>query len=111
MVCLETIKIVCLLFAIVYEFGKLTLPFTWTTSCGQCMQNEFGDVTVQMRGHVAIVEICRPPYNFFDVELIEDLVSAFSSLDLNGECRASVLAAQGTAFCVGANFTRTPGSN
>jgi enoyl-CoA hydratase/carnithine racemase len=72
------------------------------------MQQQFGDVSVELTGHVALVEICRPPHNFFDVELIEDLVSVFEMLDQNPECRASVLAAQGTAFCAGANFGQGP---
>jgi enoyl-CoA hydratase/carnithine racemase len=72
------------------------------------MQNQFGDVTVELSGHVATVEICRPPHNFFDVELIECLAEAFEMLDNELECRASVLAAQGTAFCAGANFNKGP---
>ena len=72
------------------------------------MNRTFGDVNVALDGHVAIVEICRPPHNFFDVTLIQDLASAFGFLDKQSECRASVLAAQGTAFCAGANFSSGP---
>ncbi|MFT4519943.1 MAG: enoyl-CoA hydratase/carnithine racemase [Halioglobus sp.] len=68
----------------------------------------FGDVAVTRQGHVAIVEICRPPHNFFDVALIEDLALAFESIDEDANCRASVLAAQGKAFCAGANFNSGP---
>jgi len=64
-----------------------------------------GDVTVAMKGNVATVEIHRPPHNFFDVALIKDLVSAFSQLDDDIDCRASVLCAEGKSFCAGANFT------
>ena len=67
-----------------------------------------GDVRVERVGHVAVVEICRPPHNFFDVQLIEDLATIFESIDADADCRASVLAAQGTAFCAGANFGSGP---
>ena len=64
------------------------------------------DVDVRLDGHVAIVEIRRPPYNFFDVALIASLADIFEKLDLDDDCRAILLAAQGTAFCAGADFSR-----
>jgi enoyl-CoA hydratase/carnithine racemase len=72
------------------------------------MKHQFGDVTVELTGHVATVEICRPPHNFFDVALIESLADALEMLDQEVQCRASVLAAQGSAFCAGANFNQGP---
>lgn len=72
------------------------------------MIESLGDVRVTRHGHVALVEICRPPHNFFDVALIEDLAAIFDSIDEDSECRASVLAADGTAFCAGANFASGP---
>lgn len=59
---------------------------------------------VSLQGHVAVVEICRPPHNFFDVPLIANIADAFEALDANPECRAIVLCSQGSAFCAGANF-------
>lgn len=64
----------------------------------------YGDIQVDMRGHVALVEIRRPPHNFFDLALIRDLADAYEALDAAPECRALVLAAEGKAFCAGANF-------
>ena len=64
-----------------------------------------GDVSVSLDGHVATVEIVRPPHNFFDHELIRDLATAFEALDQQVDCRAIVLAAQGKSFCAGANFS------
>ena len=64
----------------------------------------FKDIGVQKTGHVTLVEIRRPPHNFFDVALIKELASAFEALDADAECRALVLAAQGKAFCAGADF-------
>ena len=69
---------------------------------------QFGDVHVSLDNHVALVEIQRPPHNFFDVALIENLADAFEAMDNNSDCRALVLAAQGSAFCAGANFTSGP---
>ena len=65
---------------------------------------KYGDVTVTTKDYVAQVEIHRPPHNFFDVQLIKDLVSAFDTLDNDVDCRASVLSAEGKSFCAGANF-------
>jgi enoyl-CoA hydratase/carnithine racemase len=62
------------------------------------------DLAIELSGRVATVEIRRPPHNFFDVSLIEQIATAFDSLDADDNCRAIVLAAQGTAFCAGANF-------
>jgi enoyl-CoA hydratase/carnithine racemase len=64
----------------------------------------FKDIGVDKIGHVALVEIKRPPNNFFDVPLIKEIASAFEALDADADCRALVLAAQGKAFCAGANF-------
>jgi enoyl-CoA hydratase/carnithine racemase len=62
------------------------------------------DIGIEKRGHVALVEIRRPPNNFFDIPLIKDIASAFEGFDEDGNIRAVVLAAQGKAFCAGANF-------
>jgi enoyl-CoA hydratase/carnithine racemase len=64
----------------------------------------FKDIVVEKSGHVALVEIRRPPNNFFDIALIREIAEAFEALDADRECRALVLAAQGKAFCAGANF-------
>jgi enoyl-CoA hydratase/carnithine racemase len=62
------------------------------------------DIAVTHEGHVAIIEIQRPPLNFFDLQLIRDIADALESIDANGSIRSVVLAAQGKAFCAGANF-------
>ena len=64
----------------------------------------FKDIGVERQGLVAIVEIRRPPNNFFDISLINQIADAFDALDNDPTCRAIVLAAQGKAFCAGANF-------
>ncbi len=64
----------------------------------------FKDISVERTGHVALVEIRRPPNNFFDVALIKEIATAFEEFDADPDCRALVLAAQGKSFCAGANF-------
>ena len=62
------------------------------------------DITIEKMDHVALVEIRRPPNNFFDIALIQDIAAAFESFDQDADIRAIVLAARGKAFCAGANF-------
>ena len=71
----------------------------------------FKDIGVEKTGHVALVEIRRPPNNFFDVALIQEIATACEALDEDVNCRAIVLASQGNAFCAGANFGGSPGDN
>lgn len=53
---------------------------------------------------VAVVEIRRPPNNFFDVALIRGLADAYEELDAEPACRAIVLCSEGKHFCAGADF-------
>jgi enoyl-CoA hydratase/carnithine racemase len=62
------------------------------------------DIGVELADFVATVEIRRPPHNFFDYALIQQIAGAFEALDRDPACRAIVLAAQGKSFCAGANF-------
>jgi len=64
----------------------------------------FNDIVVEKIGHVALIEIRRPPNNFFDIALIQEIAGAVEALDEDSDCRVTVLAAQGKAFCAGANF-------
>lgn len=65
---------------------------------------QFTDIGVETQGHVAIVEIKRPPHNFFDMSLIRQIADAFEGYDKDANIRAIVLAAEGKSFCAGANF-------
>lgn len=65
---------------------------------------DYEDIEVTQTGHVALIEIQRPPHNFFDIALIGQLADACDVLDLDENCRSIVLAAQGKSFCAGANF-------
>ena len=61
---------------------------------------------VSREGHVAIVELRQPPHNFFDLEMIGGVATAFENLEADPECRSIVLCAQGSSFCAGADFAR-----
>ena len=62
------------------------------------------EVGVTLDGHVATVEIRRPPNNFLDLDLIANLATALETLDEDANCRSVVLAAAGKHFCAGANL-------
>ena len=64
------------------------------------------DVLVSFDGTVATVEINKPPHNFFSIPLISQLADAFEDLEADRRCHAIVLAASGTAFCAGADFSK-----
>lgn len=69
----------------------------------------FGDVELQPAAYVTVVEMQRPPYNFFDAALVGALADALEYLDDRDDCRAVVLAAQGKAFSAGADFQADSG--
>src|SRR5207249_2816736 len=61
-------------------------------------------VGVEVHGHVGLVELQRPPHNFFTVGMIEGVADALETFDRDTNVRAAVLAAQGRSFCAGADF-------
>ncbi len=67
----------------------------------------FPDLGIELHGNVALIEMRRPPHNFFDQALITALADALEMLERDKACRSIVLAAQGTAFCAGANLGHT----
>jgi enoyl-CoA hydratase/carnithine racemase len=62
-------------------------------------------VSVAMDECVAIVTLNNPPHNFMTVELMRDLADVCDELDRNPNVRATVLQAEGKAFCAGADLT------
>ena len=66
------------------------------------------DIAVTKSGHVALIEIRRPPLNFFNISLIRQIADALADFDRDSAIRASVLAAEGKAFCAGADFSPAP---
>jgi enoyl-CoA hydratase/carnithine racemase len=61
-------------------------------------------IAIGRDGHVAVIEIDRPPLNFFDRTLVVELADAFEAVDADPALRAIVLCAAGSVFCAGADF-------
>lgn len=68
----------------------------------------YTDIGVSLSGHVGMVEIRRPPHNYFDNALINQIGDAFEAFDRDSQCRAVVLCADGKSFCAGADFANRP---
>jgi len=62
------------------------------------------EISVTHDGHVAVLEIDRPPNNHVTVELMRGLADAIGVIDADRNLRATVLAAAGKNFCAGADF-------
>src|SRR5215212_1598433 len=62
------------------------------------------DISIEKSEFVATIEIQRPPHNFFDIVLINQIADALEGFDKDPNVRCTVLAAQGKSFCAGANF-------
>ena len=68
------------------------------------MNPQYGDTSITLDGHVAVLEIDRPPNNHVSVDMMRDLADAFEALDADPSCRALVLASAGKVFCGGADL-------
>ena len=72
------------------------------------MTATYKDIGVSIAGHVGQIEIQRPPHNYFDNALINQIADALEAFDRDDNCRAVVLCAQGKSFCAGADFANRP---
>jgi enoyl-CoA hydratase/carnithine racemase len=66
-------------------------------------------LSVERRGHVAFVEIHRPPHNFFDIDVLSALADVFEGLGSDKSTRATVLCSEGKNFCAGADLSGKSG--
>lgn len=62
------------------------------------------DLSVEVDDGVALLEMRRPPANYFDEHIIGRIVDTANELDEDRRCRAIVLASEGKHFCAGADF-------
>lgn len=62
------------------------------------------ELGIEVRAQVGIVEMRRPPHNYFDLAFLTRLAQAFETLDADPGVRATVLCAQGDAFSAGASL-------
>lgn len=68
------------------------------------------EVTVTRDGHVALVEMHRPPANFFDRDVLAAIADAGEEAQLSG-ARAIVLCSEGRHFCAGASLADASGTS
>jgi enoyl-CoA hydratase/carnithine racemase len=61
-------------------------------------------ITIELDGHVATVEVHRPPHNWFDLDVMTQLADSLLSLDDEVACRAVILCSEGKNFCAGADL-------
>ena len=67
---------------------------------------DYEDISINLNGNIATVTIQRPPNNFFDYLLIQQIADALEELDEETDCRVIILASEGKNFCAGANFSQ-----
>ena len=67
-------------------------------------QRDTALVTTTHDGPVALVEMHRPPTNFFDRDILAELAAAVLALDADPAVRAIVLCSEGKHFCAGADL-------
>jgi len=64
----------------------------------------YGAISLMRDGHVAVLEIDRPPHNHVSVDLMRNLADALADIDGERDVRAIVLASAGKNFCAGADL-------
>ena len=72
-------------------------------------KDRYGDLSVTLQNHVALVEMHRPPNNHIDLGLLTGLADALEDLDADDRCRCVVLASEGKNFCGGADLAAPRG--
>jgi enoyl-CoA hydratase/carnithine racemase len=73
------------------------------------MKDQYGEISARVDGHVALLEIDRPPNNFVSVDLMRALADALEDVDADRALRVSVLMSAGKAFCAGADLASPTG--
>jgi enoyl-CoA hydratase/carnithine racemase len=73
------------------------------------MKTQYGEVSVARDGHIAVLEVDRPPTNFVSVDMMAALSDALEDLDTEDAIRATVLTTAGKAFCAGADLAAPSG--
>ena len=56
---------------------------------------QYDDLSVVLNGHIATITIQRPPNNFFDYLLIQQIADVLEDLDEESQCRVNILASEG----------------
>ena len=70
--------------------------------------DNYSEIGLERSGFVAVIEMRRPPDNYFDAVIVGQIADALEALDKDAACRAVVLAASGRSFCAGAKLGGPP---
>ncbi|HEX5367082.1 MAG TPA: enoyl-CoA hydratase/isomerase family protein [Acidimicrobiales bacterium] len=62
-------------------------------------------IGIERQGHVLVVELQRPPHNYFSLAMVEAVADAFDEGAGDTDLRCGLLVAQGRSFCAGADFS------
>ena len=65
------------------------------------------DITIDLDGFVATIEIHRPPHNYFNQAMVTAIADAYEFLALETNCRVILLASEGKSFCAGSSVVNT----
>lgn len=67
---------------------------------------ELGEIAVEVGDdHVALVEVRRPPNNFFSLSMLASIADALEWVDATDDARCVLLASEGKNFCAGAELS------
>lgn len=65
------------------------------------------ELNYSIKNHTAYIKINRPPNNYFDASLIENIADILDILDKEIICRSIILYSEGKNFCAGADFSKS----
>ena len=65
------------------------------------------DMIFNLENYTAYIKINRPPHNFFDRNLINQIADILEEMDKEDKCRSIILSSEGKNFCAGADFTKS----
>ncbi len=66
---------------------------------------QFGEISAELGDdNVALVEVQRPPNNFFSLAMLGSIADAMDWVDGNDDARCVLLASEGKNFCAGADL-------
>ena len=63
-------------------------------------------ISVTRDGAVSIIQLVRPPHNFFDVGMIRSIANVLLANDEDSGVLVTLMTAEGRNFCAGADFTK-----
>ncbi len=70
------------------------------------MRDTSSEIELEIKDHIGIVTMSRPPHNFTDLDFMTSLADTLWNLSLDREVWIVVLAARGKSFSAGADFAQ-----